>query len=77
MSLIFIVAKLWGVIHWGWLAVTAPVWGLVVLSIFWLTIQQTRKNRMRSALPDNLKWITDFLRQYHEAAKKEREHTIN
>ena len=80
LNLIFVTAKLWDRIHWSWFWVMSPIIAMTVIGIFAVIGQYARRNRMRSALPENLAWVTDFLRRYQESARKERQEnnsTIN
>lgn len=78
LSLIFVTAKLWGVLEWGWLAVTAPVWGLFMVSVIWVAVLQ--RSFQKKNAQSEIVGILNNLRNLIETAKKEseqNERTIN
>ena len=46
LAVTFIVLKLAGVIHWGWLWVLAPIWGQLVLGIILAILITYMRNRI-------------------------------
>lgn len=78
LSLIFVTAKLWGVLEWDWLAVTAPVWGLFMVSVIWVAVQRSFQKKNAQA---DIVGVLNNLRNVIEMAKKkeseQNERTIN
>lgn len=63
LCLIFVTLKLCGVIDWSWWAVTAPVWGGLLLALAAIALRQIyfeRKNRkFKKMLDESLKDLRD------------------
>ena len=77
LNLIFVAAKLWDRIDWGWGWVMSPLIAMTVLGLLAYTHGLYGKNRMRADITSTLTGLQDLVRKAKEKEKESARRTVN